>query len=78
MRQSEIKTMCETRLTKGGKRDYLEGQSRRNKVVLDRSLEPLDENWKETEDKVKTLMSEKTWMWKKLKLKELTEPGNRQ
>lgn len=39
--------------------DYLEGQSRRNNIVIDGIQETANENWSESEEKVRKLISEK-------------------
>lgn len=39
--------------------DYLEGQTRRNNLVVDSIPEAQNESWKETEDKVRCVINDK-------------------
>ena len=41
------------------KADYLEGQTRRNNLVVDGIPEPHNKSWKETENKVRCVINEK-------------------
>ncbi len=52
-------TVCKSLITLNDKSDYLEGQSRRNNIVIDGILESANEKWSDSEDKVKKLLSEK-------------------
>ena len=56
---AETKTMLEkwTKMTE--KVDYLEGQTRKNNLVVDGIAEIHNENCKETEDKVRSVINEK-------------------
>ena len=56
--RTDIKTMCETMIKITDKADYLEGQSKRNNVVVDGIPETQNESWKETEDKVRSVITE--------------------
>ncbi len=57
--RTDIKTMCETMIKITDKADYLEGQSKKNNVVVDGIPETQNESWKETEDKVRSVITEK-------------------
>ncbi|KAJ8390585.1 hypothetical protein AAFF_G00101910 [Aldrovandia affinis] len=51
--------MRETMTKMTEKADYLEGQTKRNNVVVDGIPETQNESWKETEDKVRFVITEK-------------------
>lgn len=46
-------------ITISDKTDYIEGQSRRNNIIIDGISESATEKWSDCEDKVKKLLSEK-------------------
>ena len=54
--------MCESMITMTDKSDYLEGQSRRNNIIVDGIAESAHETWMESEDKVREMISEKLKM----------------
>ena len=60
--RDDISTVCESLLTKTGKTDYLEGQSRPNNMVVDGMPEPPHNNWTESDEKVRITISEKLQM----------------
>jgi hypothetical protein len=57
--RKDISSMCESMTDKS---DNLEGQSRRNNMVVDGIAESLHETWMESEDKVREMISEKLKM----------------
>lgn len=57
--RAETTTIRETMTKITEKADYLEGQSKRNNVVVDGIPESQNESWKETEDKVRGVITEK-------------------
>ena len=56
---AETKTMQEKLTKMTEKADYLEGQTRRNNLVVDAIPETQNESWKETEDKVRCVINQK-------------------
>jgi len=54
-----METICKTLITINDKTDYMEGQSRRNNIIIDGIGESVSENWSDCEGKVKKLLSEK-------------------
>ena len=57
--QSEIFKICESLLAATDKLDYLEGQSRRNNLIIDGIEETPGETWADSEEKVKRVLVEK-------------------
>ncbi len=57
--QSDLYKMCDSLLAVTDKMEYLEGQSRRNNLVIDGITESPGETWAEAEDKVKKVLTEK-------------------
>lgn len=60
--RTDINTVCQSALALDGKADYLEGQSKRNNVIIDGIPESQRESWEETEDKVRQILAEKLQM----------------
>lgn len=59
MRQSDVFKVCGSLLATTNKREYLEGQSRTKNLVINGIAESPNETCVETEEKVKTILSEK-------------------
>lgn len=57
--EGDIHRLAESLLTMDYKSDYLDGQSRRNNLVIDGVLESDNEKWADTEQKVLKLFGEK-------------------
>lgn len=57
--REDISSVCESMITMTYISDYLEGQSRRNNMVVDGIAESPHETWTESEDKVREMISEK-------------------
>jgi hypothetical protein len=58
----DINTVSESALSLDGKTDYLEGQSKRNNIIIDGIPESQRESWEETENKVRRTLAEKLEM----------------
>lgn len=64
-RKTILRVSCKswlTTTTMNGKADYLEGQSKRNNIIIDSIPEPPRESWEESEDKVHEVFAVKLWM----------------
>ena len=57
--QSDVFKVCDKLLAVTDKMEYLEGQSRRNNLVIDGFTESPHETWTEMEEKVKKVLIEK-------------------
>lgn len=57
--QSDVYKVCDNMLTVTDKMEYLEGQPRRNNMVIEGIQESPAESWAETEEKVKKVLAEK-------------------
>ncbi len=62
--QADIYKVCDSLLTITDKMEYLEGQTRRNNLVLDGVTESPGETWTETEEKVQKILMEKLQLQK--------------
>ncbi len=62
--QADIYKVCDSLLTITDKMEYLEGQTRRNNLVLDGVTESPGETWIETEEKVQKILMEKLQLQK--------------
>lgn len=57
--KNDMKTDCKSLISLNDKSGYIEGQSRRNNIIIDGINESASEKWSDSEDKVKKLLSEK-------------------
>jgi hypothetical protein len=57
--REDINSVCESMITMTDKSDYLQGQSRRNNMVVGRIAESPHETWTESGHKVREIISEK-------------------
>lgn len=57
--QSDVFKVRDSMLAITDKMEYLEGQSRRNSLVINGITESTNETWAETEDKINTVLTEK-------------------
>lgn len=73
--QSDVFKLCESMLTITGKMEYLEGQSRRNNLIIDGIDESPGENWTETEEKVEKVLKDKLQMQKSVEIERAHRTG---
>ncbi|KAL7375828.1 hypothetical protein ABVT39_024833 [Epinephelus coioides] len=59
---TDISAVCESVLTMNDKADYLEGQSKRNNIIIDGIPESPRETWEESEVKVREVLAVKLQM----------------
>lgn len=57
--KNDMETDCKGLISLNDKSGYIEGQSRRNNIIIDGINESASEKWSDSEDKVKKLLSEK-------------------
>lgn len=60
--RKDLNTVCESALSLDRKTDYLEGQTKRNNIIIDGVPESENESWNDTESKVRKILSENLQM----------------
>lgn len=73
--QSDIWKTCESLLTVTDKMEYLEGQSRRNNLVIDGIAELPGETWADTEEKVRSVILEKLQLQRDIEMERAHRTG---
>ena len=67
--------VCESLLTFTDKMEYLEGQTRRNNLVIDGVAESPGETWADTEEKIKKILTEKLQLQHKVEVERAHRTG---
>lgn len=73
--QSDIMKMCDSLLIITDKMEYLEGQSRRNNLVIDGIEESQGETWAEAEEKVRKVLSQKLQLTREIEVERAHRTG---
>lgn len=73
--QSDILKICDSLIAVTDKMKYLEGQSRRNNLVIDGITESPGETWADSEEKVKRVVSEKLQLQREIEVERAHRTG---
>ncbi len=73
--QVDIMKICDSLLVLTDKLEYLEGQSRRNNLVIDGIIETPGETWTEAEEKVKKIFAEKLQLQRSIEVERAHRTG---
>ncbi|XP_049897457.1 uncharacterized protein LOC126388379 [Epinephelus moara] len=73
--QTDIMKLCESLQVILDKQEYLEGQSRRNKIVIDGIPEAPGESWADSEEKVKDMLKKKLQLQREIEVERAHRTG---
>lgn len=73
--QSNIMKICDSLIAVTDKMEYLEGESRRNNLVIDGIMESPGETWADSEEKVKRVFSEKLQLQREIEVERAHRTG---
>lgn len=73
--QTDIVKLCESMQVILDKHEYLEGQSRRNNIVIDGIPEAPGESWEDSEEKVKDMLRQKLQLQREIEVERAHRTG---